>query len=120
LALAEELLKEVVKKNPHHLDARIDLARAYVRQKKIKKGLAQFAFVLSQEKRFARYHLELGSVMMSGGALPAARREFERALVLSPGNPDAKKLMAALEKKEAERSSEKDALKAKPESSSKK
>jgi tetratricopeptide (TPR) repeat protein len=105
LALAEDLLKEVVRKNPYHFDARIDLARAYARQKKIKKALAQFGIVLSTEKRFARYHLELGSLFMAGGALPQARKEFERALVLYPNLDQAKKQLKKLEQKEAKQKS---------------
>jgi hypothetical protein len=44
---------------------------------------------------------------MAGGALPQARKEFERALVLSPGLRQAKEQLKKLEQKEADRSSKK-------------
>lgn len=50
-----------------------------------------------QERQLVRTHLQLASGYMQRGQLDVAKQNLERALALSPGDPDANNMMALLQ-----------------------
>ncbi|MFH1117178.1 MAG: tetratricopeptide repeat protein [Pseudomonadota bacterium] len=99
LSLAQEILEKVVAGNPEFNEARLALAHTFVKQGDIKKAFVQFNLIFRKERDFARYHTELGRLLSALGQNKQAKKEFERALVLTPDYDMAKRHLEELRNK---------------------
>jgi tetratricopeptide (TPR) repeat protein len=99
LDIAKDLLEKALSMNPIDNQVKLDLARVYALQGAYEPAFNLFGEILDTERDYAIYHTELGKLLTAICQHDAARKEFERALLLFPDYQPAKKGLEDLEKK---------------------
>jgi len=81
---AEELAKEVLKRDVNNFGAREVLAEVYIAQEDIAEAIKQRRELVKLDPQNAEYHLHLGMLLETEGQLPEALQSFDRAIELEP------------------------------------
>jgi predicted aspartyl protease/thioredoxin-like negative regulator of GroEL len=83
---AEQIYREILKKDDHDLDARLGLSHALLKQLRLQDSFDHAARVLAVNPLSARGHALLGSAILAAGDFRLAVEEFRTALTLDDNN----------------------------------
>jgi predicted aspartyl protease/thioredoxin-like negative regulator of GroEL len=83
---AEQIYREILKKDDHDLDARLGLSHALLKQLRLQDSFDHAARVLAVNPLSARGHALLGSAILAAGDFRLSVEEFRTALTLDDNN----------------------------------
>src|SRR5215813_10309196 len=83
---AEQLYREILKKDDHDLEARLGLSHALLKQLRLQDSFDHAARVLAVDPLSPRGHALLGSAILAGGDFRLSVEEFRTALTLDDNN----------------------------------
>ena len=83
---AEQLYREILKKDDHDLEARLGLSHALLKQLRLQDSFDHAARVLAVDPLSPRAHALLGSAILAGGDFRLSVEEFRTALTLDDNN----------------------------------
>lgn len=96
-AEAERQVQEVLKENPRSFDGLILSGRMALARRNGKDAVQAFQTVLHDQPDLATVHFLLGQAYLLTGENNLAKKSFEEAVALYPGQVDAKQSLAVLE-----------------------
>ena len=94
---AEQLYREILKKDDHDIEARLGLSHALLKQRRLQDSFDHAARVLSVDPLSARGHALLGEAILAAGDFRLSIEEFRTALTLDDDNAMAIAGMAMID-----------------------
>lgn len=83
---AEQLYREILKKDDHDVEARLGLSHALLKQRRLQDSFDHAARVVSIDPLSARAHALLGAAILAAGDFRLSIEEFRTALTLDDDN----------------------------------
>ena len=85
LAEAVEAYRQVLRLDPHHVEAQVNLGAMLIRQGKTDQAIAQYRFALDIDPDHAEAHYNLGRALTAVGRIEQAIAEYREAIRVAPG-----------------------------------
>src|SRR5436190_6660399 len=80
---AEQIYRDILSKDEHHVEARLGLSRALLKERRLQDAFDHAARVIAVEPLSARGHALLGATVLASGDFRLSVEEFRTALSLN-------------------------------------